>query len=42
MEGHVKMGILELVVLGASNTLKTRKEVMDGVRFSLPEHLSWG
>lgn len=40
MEGHVATGVLELVVLGTLNALKTGREVMDGVHFLVPEHLS--
>lgn len=33
--------ILQLVILGTSNILKTAREVMDGIHFfSVPEHLS--
>lgn len=39
MEGHVATGVLELVVLGTSNTLKTSREVMDSVHFLVPGHL---
>lgn len=40
MEGHMTMGVLELVILGTSNSLKTGREVMDGAHFSVPEQLS--
>lgn len=38
-EGHVTACMLELVMLGALQTLKTGREVVDGACFSVCEHL---